>query len=108
VSRAQLMLQSLLADRFKLVVHPEARELATYALVVARRDGTIGPQLQAVDARLFDGRGRAPARAGAGRPAGLPAFAVSRPPRRRRRGAESTREQPRGRSSDGWCSIAPV
>ena len=46
VSRAQLMLQSLLADRFKLVVHTEARELATYALVAARRDGTLGPQLQ--------------------------------------------------------------
>ena len=45
-SRAQLMLRSLLADRFKLVVHTEAREQATYALVAARRDSTLGPQLR--------------------------------------------------------------
>jgi uncharacterized protein (TIGR03435 family) len=32
----QLMLQSLLAERFKLVVHKETKELPTYALVVAK------------------------------------------------------------------------
>ena len=32
----QLMLQNLLAERFKLVVHKETKELPTYALVVAK------------------------------------------------------------------------
>ncbi|HEY4362090.1 MAG TPA: TIGR03435 family protein [Bryobacteraceae bacterium] len=35
-AQLQLMLQSLLADRFKLVVHLETKELPTYDLVVAR------------------------------------------------------------------------
>jgi uncharacterized protein (TIGR03435 family) len=39
------MMQSLLADRFKLVVHQETRELASYALELARKDGKLGPQL---------------------------------------------------------------
>jgi bla regulator protein blaR1 len=42
----QFMLQALLADRFKLVVHQETRELAIYALVVARSDGKLGSQLR--------------------------------------------------------------
>ena len=40
------MLQTLLADRFKLVVHRERREVPAYALVIARKDGRLGPQLQ--------------------------------------------------------------
>jgi uncharacterized protein (TIGR03435 family) len=40
------MMKSLLADRFKLAVRSEARELATYALVVQRADGRLGPQLR--------------------------------------------------------------
>lgn len=39
-------LQSLLADRFHVSVHHEMRELSVYALVVARSDGTLGPQLR--------------------------------------------------------------
>jgi uncharacterized protein (TIGR03435 family) len=39
-----LMLQSLLADRFKLVVHHETRQLPVYALVLSRA-GKTGPQL---------------------------------------------------------------
>lgn len=39
----RLMLQSLLADRFKLRVHREMREMAVYALVA----GKNGPKLQA-------------------------------------------------------------
>jgi bla regulator protein BlaR1 len=42
----QLMLRSLLVDRFKLAIHQEKRELPVYALVVARSDGRLGPQLQ--------------------------------------------------------------
>jgi len=43
--RKQLMLQSLLAQRFKLAVHHEKRKMPVYALVFARRDRTPGPKL---------------------------------------------------------------
>jgi len=41
------MLRALLVDRFKLVTHSEDREAPIYALVVARKDGRLGPQLKA-------------------------------------------------------------
>jgi uncharacterized protein (TIGR03435 family) len=40
------MLRTLLADRFHLVVHYEPRDMATFALTVARADGRLGPQLK--------------------------------------------------------------
>lgn len=40
-----LMLQSLLADRFKLKVHYETRERPVLALVIARSDGRLGADL---------------------------------------------------------------
>ncbi len=40
------MLQTLLADRFKLKVHTEKREVPIYALVVARSDGKLGAKLK--------------------------------------------------------------
>jgi uncharacterized protein (TIGR03435 family) len=43
--RGRLMLQTLLADRFKLAVHGETKEVPMYTLVIARRDGRLGPQL---------------------------------------------------------------
>jgi bla regulator protein BlaR1 len=39
------LLQGLLADRFKLVVQTETRELPIYALRVSRTDGKLGPDL---------------------------------------------------------------
>lgn len=41
-----IMMRSLLADRFKLVLHTEMRETPVYALVLARSDGRLGPQLR--------------------------------------------------------------
>lgn len=44
------MLRSLLADRFKLVVHTETRELPVYVLSTARSDRKLGPKLRESDA----------------------------------------------------------
>ena len=42
------MLRSLLADRFKLAVHRETRQMPAYALTLARGDGSLGAELHAV------------------------------------------------------------
>jgi len=42
----RLMLQTLLADRFKLAAHTERRSLPSYTLVLARSDGKLGPALK--------------------------------------------------------------
>jgi len=39
------MLKALLADRFQLTTHQESKELPIYALVLARKDGKLGPSL---------------------------------------------------------------
>jgi uncharacterized protein (TIGR03435 family) len=43
------MVRSLLADRFQLATHREVRELPIYALVEARTDQRMGPQLKSSD-----------------------------------------------------------
>ena len=40
------MLRTLLADRFHLILHRETKDMAIYALVLARPDGKLGPQLK--------------------------------------------------------------
>jgi uncharacterized protein (TIGR03435 family) len=45
-SRHQLMLRALLAERFNLAVHKETREMPIFALVIARGDGRVGPNLR--------------------------------------------------------------
>jgi uncharacterized protein (TIGR03435 family) len=53
-------MQSLLEERFKLAAHRETRPLPVYALVLARPDGKLGPQLRpsTVDCAAMAGRGR--------------------------------------------------
>jgi uncharacterized protein (TIGR03435 family) len=41
-----LMIRTLLADRFKLTTHQEMQELPIYALVLTRTDRRLGPQLR--------------------------------------------------------------
>jgi uncharacterized protein (TIGR03435 family) len=61
--------RQLLADRFQLRVHNETRELPIYALVVASRDGRLGPSIQAVAVdRCPEAIARAEARARSGQP----------------------------------------
>jgi len=62
------MLQTLLADRFKLVLRREAREMAVYSLVIAQSDGRIDKALLPVDckashteSKVVVGKGAAPA-----------------------------------------------
>ena len=45
-----LMLQALLADRFKLTVHTETHEMPVYVLTAARTDRRLGPKLHESDA----------------------------------------------------------
>jgi bla regulator protein blaR1 len=40
-----LMMRALLRNRFELAIHHETRQLPTYALVIARKDGMVGPSL---------------------------------------------------------------
>jgi len=42
----RLMLKALLAERFLLAAHTERRELQAFSLVLANRDGKLGPRLR--------------------------------------------------------------
>lgn len=58
-----LMLRALLSERFQFVAHEEQREQSTYALMIARTDGRLGPGLRryAVDCPRSPSAGRAAA-----------------------------------------------
>ncbi len=79
----QQMMQNLLADRFKLKVHRESKEMPIYALVLARSDGKLGKQIEpsTTDCAAMRGRGAGPGRGGPG--------AARRPRRRSRASARS-------------------
>lgn len=70
------MLQAMLADRFKLAMHYETREVPAYDLVMARSDGKLGPQLTPTDidcaARSAAQRAAADAARAAGQPPPTP------------------------------------
>lgn len=46
VERVRLMMKGLLAERFKLRVHEEIRQLPIYELVVLKRSGELGPDIK--------------------------------------------------------------
>ena len=61
LEQLNLMLRTLLAERFKLVVHMEQREMATYVLTRARQDGQLGPAMKRATADCGPtGRGAGP------------------------------------------------
>jgi uncharacterized protein (TIGR03435 family) len=68
----QSVFRQILEDRFALKVHKETRELPMYALMLARSDGRLGPNLkpssEECTARMA-ARGRGPAPDGRGGPA---------------------------------------
>ena len=67
----QSILRQILEERFALKVHRETRELPIYALVVARSDGRLGPNLTPTAPEcttLLTSRGRGPAPDGRGGP----------------------------------------
>jgi uncharacterized protein (TIGR03435 family) len=58
VSQIRLMLRALLAERFQLRTHSEKRDQPVYAMVVARRDGRLGPGLRKAQTDCNPRRGR--------------------------------------------------
>jgi uncharacterized protein (TIGR03435 family) len=59
VMELQQMLQPLLADRFKLAVHREMREMNALVLLLARNDGKLGPKMKKTQSQC-DGLGTTP------------------------------------------------
>jgi uncharacterized protein (TIGR03435 family) len=57
-SDAPRRLQSLLAERFALKVHRETRNGQTYALVLARANGSLGPRLRQSQVESQEGSGQ--------------------------------------------------
>ena len=61
----QQMMRRLLAERFKFAAHNETKDAPIYALIVARSDGKLGPQIKKSEtdcaAVMAAARGRGPA-----------------------------------------------
>ena len=72
-AQIQRMLQLLLAERFRLAVHREPREMNVFVLTVAARDGRLGPKMKKSD-RGCDDLGTGPT-----------VFVVAPPPGEQRR-----------------------
>jgi uncharacterized protein (TIGR03435 family) len=45
----RIMVRNLLRDRFGFMAHKEQREMPTYSLTLARKDGRLGPQIRRSD-----------------------------------------------------------
>jgi uncharacterized protein (TIGR03435 family) len=73
------LLKTLLADRFKLKVHTEKREMSVYALMVARDDRKLGPELKPSTADCSNAQADAQKRAEAIAKGGLAAVASLMP-----------------------------
>lgn len=72
------LLQAMLADRFKLVAKLDTREMPAYALVLARQDGQLGPNLKRSTV-VCAGRGAPPADAASPGPGPAPVPCGPRP-----------------------------
>ena len=55
--QTRLLLRALLEDRFKLRTHREQRQMPIYALIRARRDGSLGPRFKQSVPDCFQGSG---------------------------------------------------
>jgi len=66
---ARLMIRPLLADRFKLVVRREQRDMPVYALVFAQPDRRFGPQMRRSDPGTCQGPATLATAQGAAEPA---------------------------------------
>lgn len=58
--RLMSMVRRMLADRFKLRIHKETRQMPVYDLVVANADGRLGPQLTRPPGTCVRGKGALP------------------------------------------------
>lgn len=78
------MMRAMLADRFKLVIHVEKRELPAYDLLVARADGRLGPAITPIEAdceaKLVESRAVAQAAMVTGMPPPTPRSDPDLPP----------------------------
>jgi len=82
LDQRRAMMQAMLADRFKLAVHYETREVSAYDLVLARSDGKLGPNLTASDIDCAAQAAAQRAAADRARAAGQPPPAPPPPPSR--------------------------